>query len=224
MNTFIIENRVACWSEQNLHRSGCEWDGASCGRYLQYQIRFIVSCCAWKTDFLNLAPMMMMSFIFDTDCHNQSAKLGNGVIAPENVCLLSVTISCFLVHPHFAVFVQGASNFHFFIPEFLTPKPQSNYECSRCHLRTFQDVLKWILTQWWVTKALQDTPTLFTSTHYNQVHFTTYNLHLQRDVQNWMITLKLSDYSPLWSCVIQLLWCLLSLLLSHCQRVQGNKC
>ena len=90
---------------------------------------------------LNLAPTMM-SFIFDTDRYNQSAKLGNGVIAPENVCLLSVTISCFLVHPHFAVFVQGASNFHFFIPEFLTPELQSNYECSRCHLGTFQDVLK----------------------------------------------------------------------------------
>lgn len=27
-----VFSRKCCWRDQNLHRSGCEWDGASCGR------------------------------------------------------------------------------------------------------------------------------------------------------------------------------------------------
>lgn len=64
---------------------------------------------------VNLTPMM--SFVLDNKCYNQCAKLGNGVIAPENVCLLSVPITSFLVHHHphhLGVFSTGSIKLLYF--------------------------------------------------------------------------------------------------------------
>lgn len=63
-STFPIEIIVVCRRDENLHRGGCEWVGAACGRYLprSNEISQNVSKCGHDMNgglsFYDLTPML----------------------------------------------------------------------------------------------------------------------------------------------------------------------